>query len=64
VLETFIKICRENPNVINIAQKYRALYMKSQYASLLPATISCHKITQQKYYKQSIVAFPWRWFQY
>jgi len=29
MLETSVKICRENPNLIKIGQKYRTLYMQT-----------------------------------
>lgn len=43
VLETFLKICRQNPNLAQIRQKYRAFSWRPKYVWLLPATFNPHK---------------------
>jgi len=42
VLRTFTEIYRENPNLVQIEQKYRALYRKTKYFLLVTATLNPH----------------------
>ena len=44
ILVIFMEICRENPYVVKIGQKYRAHHVSPKYVSLLPAVLDRHKI--------------------
>jgi len=39
ILEGFIKICRENTNVVKIGQKYRVFYMKTKLQFIVTGDI-------------------------
>ena len=61
ILVTFIKICPENSSLVKIAQKYRALYMKTYgHFILLAAT----HVAWQQYKLGHIVKLPQRHLRY
>jgi hypothetical protein len=43
IIVTFVKICQANPDLVEIGQKFRALYTKTKWFLLFLAKLNCHK---------------------
>ena len=59
ILRTFMKISKENTNLVKIRRKYWSLYMETQVCCIL-LTVTC--VVQL--YIESTVVFSWQCFQY
>jgi hypothetical protein len=60
ILEAFMKICRDMPNVVKTGGKYRTFYTKTLYILFLPATINRYKIALFEWYGIRLIGEPGR----